>query len=211
MSVVSGTPLLISTALFPPPRYYALFIHLPEVIVEYHEHYIKQTYRNRYLINANGKPYPLIVPVIKTNGNHTRIDQIEIDYHENWPRNHARALETAYGSSPFFEYLKDDIFELLYLKPRFLIQLNETALVLMKRWLDVNTIVHHSNSFTPVDPENLRDWRYRINPKSALSRNYVPYYQGLNNRIFIPDLSILDLFFNIGPESKSYLHNLSVL
>lgn len=208
MSAETGHQILLSTALFPPPYYFALIMNSQHVTIENHEHYIKQTYRNRYIINTAGKASPLIVPVNKTNGNHTQISKVEIDYHEQWPRTHARALETAYGSSPFFEYLKDDIFELFDRKPLFLTELNQSALDLMMHWLGIKTKITNSTEFAAVNEKNIFDWRYKLNPKDNLSLPTQSYFQGLLNDCFLPNLSILDLLFNLGPESKSYICNI---
>lgn len=197
--------ILLSSALFPPPLYYALMLHAPMVRIEHHEHYLKQSFRNRFIINANENPSSLIIPVKKVNGNHTLITDIEIDYHDHWPRLFAKTLETAYANSPFFEYLKYDIFELFDGKPRYLTDLNQSALELMKRWLNIHTPIEYSLDFESPS-EKPHDWRYKLSPKMNNGFIEPPYQQGIS-KVFIPNLSILDLLFNKGLESREYLQN----
>jgi len=93
---------ILSSAYIPPVDYMTWIYGAERIILEKHENYIKQTYRNRcYIYSANGK-LALTIPVIKTQGNHTPIDNIVIDYSEQWQKNHMRAIESAYNSSPFF-------------------------------------------------------------------------------------------------------------
>ena len=100
---------ILSTAYLPPIEYFAMILQSGAWKIENHEHYIKQSYRNRCnIITANGL-LNLSIPVNKTDGNHTFIHDIRISYLSNWQSNHWRAIESAYNKSPFFLYYRDDL------------------------------------------------------------------------------------------------------
>jgi hypothetical protein len=101
--------ILLATAYLPPVQYFMAIVNADDVYIEKHETYHKQTFRNRCEIyTANGK-LPLTIPVIKVNGNHTRIDEITISDQYKWQILHWRAIKIAYSNSPFFLYYKDDL------------------------------------------------------------------------------------------------------
>ncbi|MBP5412247.1 MAG: WbqC family protein [Bacteroidales bacterium] len=78
-----------------------------EVIIEQHENFIKQTYRNRAIVPSAEKILTLSIPVNRNNVHNCPVEQVEIDYSQSWQREHWRTLETIYNASPFFLYYKD--------------------------------------------------------------------------------------------------------
>ncbi len=102
-------PILLSTAYFAPVHYYARFLHHEKVYIEKFEHFCKQTFRNRAVILGGNGLIPLIIPVEKGRGAKTLIKDLKISYAENWQHNHWYSIFSAYNSSPFFEFYKDDI------------------------------------------------------------------------------------------------------
>lgn len=201
---------LLSTAYLAPIPYYACMMHAPQLFVEQHEHYHKQTYRNRCRIVAANGVMDLSIPVITYNNQDIR--KVEIDYSKPWQRQHWLSLEAAYRSTPFFEYYQDD------LKPfyqqqdiRFLFDFNAHLQQVICDLIDLHPQIHLTQDFvapgaaisTETDFLDLRD---AIHPKKNLPEvlRYCSqkYTQVFEQQIgFVADMSIVDLLFNMGPES----------
>ena len=192
------------TAYFPCVSYMARFLAENQPVIEVWETYHKQTYRNRCrVMTANGVE-SLSVPVIKVNGNHTMTKDVTISYDQPWQQIHRRCLESAYKASPYFDHYYP------YLKPIFetrferLINLNDSALKAIMKILKVQKeIVHTTDYLKEVD----NDLREAFSPKTTLNPNAFPhYYQVFSTKFpFAPDLSVLDLLFNEGPNALPLL------
>ena len=195
---------LFSTAYFPCISYMARFLEEPSPVIEICDTYHKQTYRNRCrVMTANGVE-SLSVPVVKVNGNHTMTKDVVISYKEHWQQIHRRCLESAYKAAPYFDHYYD------YFKPVFetrfekLIELNDAALQAVLKALKANREIVHTNDYIHEIENDLRE---AFSPKKEIDCGRFPtYYQVFSAKHpFVPDLSILDLLFNEGPESTSYL------
>lgn len=200
--------LLLSTAYFPPISYFMLIANHRESYIETHENYIKQTYRNRCTIHAAAGALDLSVPVERGSFHKVPIMELAIDYSKEWRRLHLRALEASYNSSAFYEFYIDEIESLLAKKHKLLIDLNNDILSLICNMLGIEPDIKMTGLFIPEWPYS-NDMRYNITPKGGEGRlisGERPYFQVFSQENgFIPDLSILDLLFNMGPESYSYL------
>ena len=198
---------LFSTAYFPPISYVAAMLNKPVVLVEQYETFPKQTYRNRAVVATANGLLPLSVPVIRTNGNHTYTKDMDICYNENWAAKHWRAIESAYNSSPYFLYYKDDVEAILNKKHRTLLELNMDILAFVFKKLKVAKDIILSTDFVVVDANaDIEDYRNRFSPKNKEIIQLPPYDQVFEDRYgFQQDLSILDLLFNMGPDSLGYL------
>ena len=198
---------LFSTAYFPPISYVAAMLDKPVVLVEQYETFPKQTYRNRAVVATANGLLPLSVPVIRTNGNHTYTKDMNICYNENWAAKHWRAIESAYNSSPYFLYYKDDVEAILNKKHRTLLELNMDILAFVFKKLKVAKDIILSTDFVVVDANaDIEDYRNRFSPKNKEIIQLSPYDQVFEDRFgFVPNLSILDLLFNMGPDSLGYL------
>ena len=198
---------LLSSAYFPPVHYLSLVYRADKVFIEKEENYLKQTYRNRCLIlTANGQS-ALIVPVLSGSLNKTPVKDIRIDYSKRWQQVHLRALISSYKSSAFFEYYFEDIERIIAGKPKYLFELNLNALGTVLRITGISTPVVCTNVFEPVS-ENDYDFRYIISPKKEIPgiSSLKEYYQVFSYKFgFVSGLSILDLIFNLGPDSINYL------
>jgi hypothetical protein len=204
--------ILLSTAYFAPVRYFSKLAVYPEVYLEQHENFIKQTYRNRTVILGANGPIPLIVPVEKGRGKKILIKDLRVAYDEEWQRNHWRTIFSAYNSSPFFEYYADDIEPFFRKKYEFLFDFNLKITETLIGLLELGTTIELTGDFEQV-PENCLNFREQISPKTHLidaDPQFVPqpYTQVFSEKFgFVPDLSILDLLFNEGPSACSILEN----
>ncbi len=197
---------LFSTAYFPPTIYFALLTTYSTVTIEQYETYPKQTYRNRALILSANGVLPLSIPVIRPQGNHTPIGEITISYKESWFIKHWRAIESAYNSSPFFLYYKDEIENILFNPYPKLLDLNTELLRFFIKKLRISTSIEFSKDFAPIANQP-NDFRYVLSPKTSYSSIVFPeYYQVFEDRYgFQSNLSILDVLFNLGPEAGNYI------
>jgi hypothetical protein len=202
--------ILLSTAYFAPIRYFSKLATYPEIYIEQHENFVKQTYRNRTVILGANGPIPLIVPVEKGRAQKISIKDLRIAYDEDWQRNHWRTIFSAYNSSPFFEYYADDIEPFFRKKHEFLFDFNQKITQTLLELLDIETEIKLTDDFEQI-PDDCLNFREQISPKTHLIKpdaNYkqLTYTQVFSEKFgFVPDLSILDLLFNEGPSAGSIL------
>lgn len=195
---------LFSTAYFPSISYMARFLHDPAPVIEVFETYHKQTYRNRCrVMTANGVE-ALSVPVVKVNGNHTLTKDVAVSYKEHWQQIHRRCLESAYKASPFFDHYYDELRPLFENRFERLIDLNDAALLAVLKLLKAKKEIVHTSDYVRETENDLRE---AFSPKKPIESSLFPtYYQVFSEKYpFAPDLSILDLIFNEGPEAMEFL------
>ncbi len=198
--------IILSTAYLAPVSYYRLLKQSGQVWIEAHEHYRKQSYRNRTrIISANGV-MDLSIPVEKKEGNKTLIRDVRISEHANWQLNHWRAIESAYSSSPFFEYYKDDLRPFYEKKWRFLWDFNLRLQHVVLDMLDMSVEIKPTTAYISDYKNELTDHREDIHPKTELPFEIRKYYQVFQSKFgFLPNMSIIDLLFNMGNESPLIL------
>ena len=103
-----GGGALLSTTYFGPVQWYQK-LNRHRCIIEQHDNFVKQTYRNRCVIASANGPQTLTVPIERYDGMKCAMRDIRISDHGNWRHLHWQALVSAYGETPFFEYYADDI------------------------------------------------------------------------------------------------------
>ncbi len=200
--------MLLSTAYLPPIQYVALLYKYGSAKIEIWEHYKKQTYRNRAtILSANG-PLDLIMPLEKDAGSKTLLKDVRIAYHDRWNAEHWNAICSAYNSSPYFEYYKEDFERFFTQQFTFLIDYNLELLNCILQLLHIQCDCSFTNDFTKPDTQS-DDFRYSISPKIRPLIDTPRYTQVFEDKFdFAPNLSILDLLCNEGPEAKEYLKQL---
>jgi hypothetical protein len=203
-------PVLLTTAYLPPIEYIIQCLRFKKILIEQFETYHKQTYRNRCTIaTANGLLH-LTIPIRKPNGNHTITRDIEIDFSGRWNQVHWRTLASAYTHSPYFMHYRDALEPIFKDPPMRLIEFNTELLKIVFRYLKTDLDLSYTTAFV-VDPEIKNDFRQVIQPKLDVDYPGKPtvfpeYIQTFNNKFpFLPNLSIIDLIFNEGPDALDYL------
>ena len=194
---------IFPTAYLPSIEYVSLFLKTEDASIELFETYQKQSCRTRTnVMTANGVQ-TLTIPVIKTNGNHTLTKDIEISYKESWQQIHLRCLESAYRKSAYFDYYFPYFEKIYRQKFKTLVELNDFCLKTILKIMKVKKDYSFTTDFERIADEN--DYRISLS-KGTNKIEMKPYYQVFADRHgFIPNLSIVDLLFNEGPNS---IHNL---
>lgn len=193
-----------------PVHYYSKLIADRPVYIEVNENYIKQSYRNRCVIAGANGTLALSIPVEKPTTPKAPMKDVRISDHGNWRHLHWNAIRSAYNSTPFFEYYQDDFAPFYSKKYAFLLDMNEQLRELICTLIDIQPEIHYTSSYLTSDNFDFEDYREIIQPgKDPLSDplfNTPAYYQVFSSRHgFIANLSIIDLLFNMGPESKLVL------
>lgn len=208
----SGRVCILSSAYFGPVQWYQK-LNRYECVIEQHDHFVKQTYRNRCVIATANGLQSLSIPVEKFEGSKCEMKDVHISDHANWRHLHWNALLSSYGESPFFEYYQDDIRPFFEKKWDYLLDFNTAIMAKMCELLDVRPKYSFSTEFIPIADEASEypysDFREAIHPKKPLQDvDFHPktYYQVYRHKYpFQPNLSILDLLFNEGNEAILYL------
>ncbi len=211
------TPPLLSTAYLPSVAYMAVLARHDSVVIEQKETFPKQTFRNRAAIATGNGVLMLNVPVVRPYGNHTRTEQMTLSYNEPWNVRHWRAIVAAYSAAPYFLYYRDELEKILLQRHERLIDLNDAILNYLLQRFKINCHITYTDSFTPPsDPPTANDLRNLLTNKHTLPHpnsqfsifnfQFPPYPQVFDTRFgFLPNLSAIDLLFNLGPEAKPLL------
>lgn len=200
----------------PSIPFFQQLLQADSLLLDAHEHYHKQTYRNRCLVLTAQGPQPLTVPVLDGNrAEKVRTSEIEIDYRQNWPHRHFRTLQTAYNASPYFGYYADYLQDIYAQKPARLWDLNLAMLRFLLRCLRWPLPVDFTTEYLSPSPlpsftPTLLDLRDVLTPKTGPkaaepdSPSQLPYAQVFGPG-FVPALSVLDLLFMQGPAAGRWL------
>ena len=197
---------VIHPSYFPNILTFSYVLHEP-TCWEVHDNYQKQTFRNRtYISNDRGK-HILSIPIIHVGKEQGRqkYKDVLIDNSYSWQRQHWRTLQTAYRTSPFFEFYEDEIKQLYDQPYDKLLDYNLKTIETIFECLQMEMPKESTKEFE-VSLSEHEDFRFLINAKLKHNLTIEPYTQVFGDRHgFIPNLSILDLLFNMGPNSIEYL------
>ena len=203
------TTALLSSAYCAPVQWYQKLNRYDAVVVEQYDNFLKQTYRNRYIIATANGTQALTIPVEKGDTDKCLMRDVRISDHGNWRRLHWNALATAYGDSPFFDYYVDDLRPFYEQRFAFLLDFNMQMTAKLCELLDITPNISLSEEYVKDVESGVDDFREVIRPKHPMpDADFIPkpYYQVYAQRHgFIPNLSILDLLFNMGNEALFYL------
>ena len=195
------------------PTYFANILHLSAIVkskqvnFEVCDSYQKQTYRNRtHIYGANGR-LALSIPIIYSQNNRQMYRDIKIYNNDRWQSLHWKSLVSAYGTSPFFEFYKDDIEPLFHTKQVFLMDFNFKCFEIIQHCLDMEIDYFKTTSYEK-EITQIKDMRSCTSVRKEKQYNFLKYTQVFEKKCgFISNLSILDLLFNEGPNTVIYLNN----
>ena len=193
--------MILTTSYLPPISWFAPIAKGEPICVEQWENFHKQTIRNRCTIDSPNGALNLTIPVDKENfgaGGKCLMKDIMISYHLDWQHQHWSALETTYFNSPFFEYLQDDFRPFYERKWKYLMDFNEALILKCCELMDIDAKINRTEEFL-INTE-------KGSPVQHSEAHFPDYYQVFAHKHgFVPNLSIIDLIFNMGPESVLYL------
>jgi len=197
---------LFSSYYLAPISYYYQLLQHPIGYQDIYEHFVKQTYRNRcYILSPNGIQ-SLTIPIVNVK-KLKPIKDVKIAYDENWQKIHWKSFEAAYRKSPYFEFYEDEFYPFYQEnKTAFLIDFNEQLEQKIIKLLALTTYLKKTTEY--IDAQLVEnDYRTSLSPKKPiplLFKNYIQVFGDRNE--FAPNLSIIDLLFNEGPNSINYLN-----
>lgn len=193
----------LTSAYLAPVEYYSALAKADTVFLEHCEFYEKQSYRNRCNIAGANGSLALTIPVEKSKGSRLLTRDVRISEHSDWQIQHWRSIESAYNSTPFFEYYKDDLLPFYEKDWTFLWDFNIEIQAKMLELFDLQVDVQLTKEYKVDFDENVLDARNSIHPKKETDTGSLKnYYQVFEQRFgFIPNLSVIDLLFNMGNES----------
>lgn len=201
---------LIELHYLPSIAYFSVLLRHDAVVLEAHEHFVKQSFRNRCtILTANGMQN-LVVPLTgKHSGSHGQdkvsIKDVRIDYSQKWLNNHWRTITSAYRNAPYFEHYADDLHDILFQQPPFLYDLNRELLTICLRWLRSEIPVLETSHYQKTAEQGVMDFRNTLIAKKpeTLDKYYTPVpYTQVFGKAFVKHLSFVDLIFCLGPEAR---------
>lgn len=203
--------IVVHPTYFPNIAHFIALAKADEVVFEMDDNFLKQTYRNRtYIYGANGK-LSLNIPVIHSQRNRQKYRDVKIFNQDNWQSLHWKSLLSAYRTSPFFEYYEDEIQHLFIDKADFLLDFNLKCFEVICDCLQLEINASKIESYQK-DFKDKTDFRHLVNAKKETPHQLEPYTQVFTNKHgFIPNLSILDLLFNEGPNALNYLESQTII
>ncbi len=192
-------------------QFFSKYFLYKKVYIEQFENYNKQSFRNRtYIYSANGK-LALNIPIVKGRTPKQNYKDVRISYDENWQKKHIRAIEAAYKHSPFFEFYWDDFLPFYTQKWEFLWNFNLKLHKICLKNIGLSDEICLTERYMQSEDAHHYHFLIRAKGKKLSDEFYeeVPYYQVFSDKMnFIPNLSILDLLFNEGPNSYFILEKM---
>lgn len=198
---------LLHPTYFPNIAQCVAMVQADQICFEVCDNYQKQTYRNRTSIyGANGQ-LNLNVPVIYSQKNRKPYALVEIFNEESWQSQHLKSLESAYRTSPFFEFYIDDLMFLFEEEFTNIMDFNFKSIEAIFECLQRPLNYCKTEQYI-VEPKDVLDARALVNSRKEIPQNFTKYTQVFDNKHgFLSNLSILDLLFNEGPNSELYLES----
>ena len=194
---------LLTSAYLPPVSFFTAINSGGDVLIEQYDNYCKQTYRNRCRIATAGGVQTLTIPVVKTDSPKQLMKDVRISDHGEWRHQHWNSLESAYMNSPFFMYYQDDFRPFYEKKYEFLLDFNTELTLLIMKLAGIDKTVRLTESYGNRESQNygITDLRNLADPGKNKPETQNPYWQVFKQKHgFLPNLSAVDLLFNMGPE-----------
>jgi len=187
-------------------RCYAAALQAGVLLVDLDERHLPLRHsHHRYIVDGPNGVQTLTVPLVgSTNNMMTPLCDVLISEHGDWRRLHWGALYSAYGRSPYFDYVADDLSRVIHGSQRYLHEFNSQLHEVIVDFMDLPLTTRYVGADgNNVNGDGVLDLRGRIAMKKAdtLPIADVPYYQMWpRGDGFKAGMSILDLMMNMGRE-----------
>ncbi|WP_457615795.1 WbqC family protein [Lutibacter sp.] len=200
--------IVLQPTYFAPIIQYVAIAKSKSILFEVEDNFQKQTYRNRCYIYTDKGKHLLNIPIQHSKKGKQKTKEVKIDYKYDWNKLHLKTLQTAYSSSPFFEFYIDDLLPVFEKRYTFLLDLNLTCHQIIMDALQLNIPTQLTEQYFTQSNNAALDLRNLAIAKSnntyRLERYIQVFYQ---KHGFLSNLSILDLLFMEGPNALNYLEN----
>lgn len=196
--------MIFPLAYFGSLYYFESLIQSDSVTFEIWENFPKQTFRNRAdIVTANGIQ-SLSIPVMRTKGQRTPMNEVKVDYSKAWQNDHWRAIQSAYKNSPYFDYYGVEVEELIMKKYDSLIELNLATINKVSSWLELPLQYELTSEFLSLN--HALDPREEMLSKKKTETLMAPYIQTFSSpKSYHKNVSILDGIFCEGPTLRKLL------
>ena len=196
---------LLPISYLGPVSYYSVMLQYEEIFIETKEYFIKQSFRNRCKITGANGTQMLTIPKERKSSDKTLISDISISNKDNWQKLHWQSIVSSYNSSPFFEYYKDELLPFYNTKHNNIFDFNLKLTKTILGFMQVEKKLNFTSKFQKeCDVLDFRSSKFIFD-------NQEEYQQVFSEKqSFSPNLSILDVLFNLGPETTSYLERQSI-
>ncbi len=198
---------LLALHYFPNIEYFTFFLEPGPVLLEAHEYFVKQTYRNRCYILGPHQVEKLTVPV-QGGTKKILVRDLQIDNKQAWQRMHWRSLQSCYGKSPFFEHYAPRLEPVFSAEWKYLWDLNEKALTVCLDLLRLPATPEPTTAYIEQTGTDLVDLRQAIRPNLPFTARDLlrpVYYTQLFGAEFVANLSVLDVLFCEGTAAASVI------
>jgi len=167
----------------------------------------KLSYRNRTIITGANGPIVLSIPIVGGRDQKIVSKDVRVNYTENWPLQHWRAIESSYRKAPFFDFYADAVKSIITTKHEFLWQLDAATFNWLMKVMKLKLSVSHTESYVHTLSDTDEDGRYLFLPGNKNDGDFIKKYsQVFEDRFgFQPNLSVLDVLFCCGPEARFFL------
>lgn len=201
---------LIHPTYFPSVAHWVVIAHHQgKLMIEAQDNYQKQTYRNRtYIYSPNGKQL-LSIPIVHAkSAGHQKYNLVTMEDSFDWKKQHWKSIETAYRTSPYFEFYEDELEPFFKKKHNSLFEMNLESMELIAGCMQLEPFTYQLTSDFQPSYNSALDKRSLVSAKTKQQYNFDPYVQVFDDKHgFIPNLSIIDLLCNEGPNTLNYLLN----
>ncbi|SDS31866.1 WbqC-like protein family protein [Formosa sp. Hel1_31_208] len=202
---------LLHPTYFPSIAHFVAMLQADHIVFEVCDNYQKQTYRNRCSIYAANGKLDLNVPVVYSQKNRQNSSEVAIFNTDNWQLQHLKSLESAYRTSPFFEFYIDDLMPLFEIKTHSIMEFNLKCIALIFDCLQLPFTYSKTTKFE-LEPKTIKDARGLANSRKEIQQHFSNYAQVFDEKYgFLTNLSILDLLFNEGPNTELYLESQTLI